>query len=83
MLAKGWVRLSKSLAGVLCLAVVKKNGKMRIVTDYRRLNEITIKDRYPLPNISELHDRLNGAKWFTKIDLRDAFYSIRIKEGEE
>jgi hypothetical protein len=44
---------------------------------------MTVKDRYPLPNISELHDRLHGARWFTKIDLRDAFYSIRIKEGEE
>ena len=63
--------------------VVKKNDKIRIVTDYRRLNDITIKDRYPLPNISELYNRLNGAKGFIKIDLRDAFYLIRIKEGEE
>jgi hypothetical protein len=83
MLAKGWVRPSKLLAGAPCLAVPKKNGKIRIVTDYRRLNEMTVKDRYPLPNIGELHDRLHGARWFTKIDLRDAFYSIRIKEGEE
>jgi hypothetical protein len=83
MLKKGWVRPSKSPAGALYMAVPKKNRKIRIVTDYRRLNEITIKDRYLLPNIGELHDRLNGSKWFTKIDLRDAFYSIRIKEGEE
>jgi hypothetical protein len=83
MLAKGWVRPSKSPAGAPCLAVPKKNGKIRIVTDYRRLNEMTVKDRYPLPNIGELHDRLHGARWFTKIDLRDAFYSIRMKEGEE
>jgi hypothetical protein len=51
--------------------------------DYRRLNEITIKNRYALPLISELHDRIRGAKWFTTLDLRGAYNLIRMKEGEE
>ncbi len=63
--------------------VPKKGGKLRIVIDYRRLNAITIKNRYPLLNIEEIKNRLTRAQWFTKIDLRDAFYSIRIAEGEE
>ncbi len=63
--------------------VPKKGGKLRIVIDYRRLNAITIKNRYPLPNIEEMKNRLTRAQWFTKIDLRDAFYGIRIAEGEE
>jgi len=63
--------------------VPKKGGKLRMVIDYRRLNAITIKNWYPLLNIEEMKNRLTGAQWFTKIDLRDAFYSIRIAEGEE
>jgi len=51
--------------------------------DYRKLNDITVKNRYPLPNIKELQDRLQGAQWFTKLDLRGAYNLIRMKEGEE
>ena len=51
--------------------------------DYRQLNAATIKDKYPLPLISELHDRVSGAKWFTKLDLKEAYYLVRIKEGDE
>lgn len=83
LLKRGWIRPSKSSAATPCMQVPKKNGKKRTVQDYRRLNEVTIKDRYPLPNIGEIRDRLQGANWFTKIDLRDAFYSIRMKKGEE
>ena len=54
-----------------------------MVIDYRRLNDVTVKNRYPLPNIQEMQDRLTGSQWFTKIDLRDAFYAIRIAKGEE
>ena len=57
--------------------------KLRGVIDYRRVNNLTVKNRYPLPNIGESQDRLRGAKQFTKIDLRDAFYGIRIAKGEE
>lgn len=82
-LAKGWIRKSTSSAGSPILFVPKPNGKLRLVVDYRRLNEVTIKNRYPLPNIEESQDRLTGADWFTKIDLRDAFYAIRMAKGEE
>jgi len=51
--------------------------------DYRQLNDITIKDAYPLPLISDLRDRLHGAKWFTALDLPDAYNLIRIKKGDE
>ncbi|KAI6789405.1 hypothetical protein KC331_g215 [Hortaea werneckii] len=80
---KGWIRKSKSSAGAPILVVPKPNGNDRVVQDYRRINDVTIKNRYPLPNIEEARDRLTGANWFTKIDLRDAFYSIRMAEGEE
>ena len=56
---------------------------MRLCVDYRKLNDITIKNRYPLPNIEELQDRLAKAKWFSKIDLKGAYNLIRMKEGEE
>jgi hypothetical protein len=80
---KGWIRKSKSPAGSPTLFVPKPNGKLRMVQDYRKLNEVTIKNRYPLPSIEEAQDRIIGAQWFSKIDLRDAFYSIRMAEGEE
>jgi Reverse transcriptase (RNA-dependent DNA polymerase) len=51
--------------------------------DYRRLNEITVKNRYILPLIHEMQDRIRKAKFFTKLDLREAYYKIRIKEGEK
>ena len=63
--------------------VPKKGGKLRIVIDYRRLNAITIKNRYPLPNIEEMKNRLTGSTWYSKIDLRDAFYAVRMATGEE
>jgi hypothetical protein len=82
-LAKGWIRESKSQAGAPILFAPKKNGKLRLCVDYRGLNDITIKNRYPLPLISELLDRLNGATIFSKIDLTNAYYRIRIREGDE
>jgi hypothetical protein len=63
--------------------VAKKDGSDRLCVDYRMLNDITIKNRYPLPNISELQDRLAGAQYFTALDLRGAYNLIRMKEGEE
>ena len=82
-LAKGFIRESTSPAGSPILFVPKKNGKLRLCVDYRKLNDITIKDRYALPRADELRDRLRGAKWFTKLDLRGAYNLIRIKEGDE
>ena len=63
--------------------VPKKGGGLRLYVDYRGLNQITIKDRTPLPLISETMDRLRRAKRFTKLDLKDAYYRLRIREGDE
>ncbi|XP_056419610.1 uncharacterized protein LOC130361071, partial [Hyla sarda] len=63
--------------------VSKKDGSLRPCIDYRGLNKITVKNRYPLPLISELFDRLQGAHIFTKLDLRGAYNLIRIREGDE
>jgi len=61
----------------------KKDGKLGLCADYRTLNEVTKKDRQPLLLISEVLDRLGGAKYFTKLDIKDAYHNIRIREGEE
>lgn len=80
---KGFIRASTSPAGAPILFVKKKNGDLRLCVDYRALNNITIKNRYPLPLIPEALDRLRGAKVFTKMDLRGAYNLVRIKEGDE
>ncbi|EDN10041.1 hypothetical protein HCAG_05844 [Histoplasma mississippiense (nom. inval.)] len=77
-LDKGWIQPSSSPAGAPILFVPKKDGGLRLCVDYRGLNRITIKNRYPLPLISELLDRLSKAKVFTKLDLRDAYHRILI-----
>jgi hypothetical protein len=82
-LAKGYIRESTSPAGAPELFAPKKDRTLRLYVDYRGLNAVTIKNRYPLSLISELLDRLNGAKVFSKIDLKDAYYRIRIKKGDE
>ena len=82
-LKKGYIRPSTSLAGFPILFVLKKNGLLRMCVDYRKLNDITVKNRYLLPNITELRDRLSRAKIFTAMDLRDGYHLIRIKKGEE
>ncbi|TKA44817.1 hypothetical protein B0A49_13660, partial [Cryomyces minteri] len=83
-LKKGFIRESKSPAAYPLFFVTKKNTtKLRPVIDYRQLNNITIKNRYPLPLIGETMDRLRGAFWFTKVDLKGAYNLIRMKEGEE
>jgi transposase InsO family protein len=82
-LAKGWIRASTSPAGAPVLFVPKKGGGLRLCVDYRGLNRITKKNRYPLPLISETMDRLKGAKLFTKLDLKDAYHRLRIREGDE
>jgi len=63
--------------------VKKTDGKLRLCADYRALNEVTKKDRHPLPLISEALDRLGGAKYFTKLDIKDTYHNIRIWEGDE
>ena len=63
------IRPSNSSFGALVLLVKKKDGTMRMCIDYRRLNDITIKNNFPLPRIDDLHDRLGNARYFTKLDL--------------
>eukprot|EP00833_Pecoramyces_ruminatium_P007661 jgi/Orpsp1_1/1181693/evm.model.c7180000078227.2 len=82
-LEKGFIRKSTSPAGAPILFVKKKDGSLRLCVDYRKLNGMTIHNSYPLPLISELLDRVKGAKFFTKLDLKSAYNLVRIKEGEE
>jgi hypothetical protein len=70
MLSKGLIRPSASPWGSPVLFVDKRDGTIRLCVDYRKLNEVTIKNKYPLPKIEDLFDQLNGAKVFSKIDLR-------------
>jgi hypothetical protein len=80
--ASGFIRPSKSPFGAPVLFVKKKDGTMRMCVDYRALNNITIKNSYPLPLVDELFDRLQGAKYFTKIDLRSGYHQIRIVDED-
>jgi len=82
-LTKGYIRPLTLLAGYSILFVLKKNGKLRLYIDYCQLNNITIKNRYPLPLIKELRDRLQGAQWFIALDLKGAYNLIRMKKGKE
>jgi hypothetical protein len=82
-LAKGWIQKSKSPAGAPILFTPKKDGTLRLCVNYRGLNKITVKNRYPLSLIGETIDRLSGAVRYTRLDLRDAFHRIRIKVGDE
>jgi hypothetical protein len=83
MLAKGFIRSSSSPAGAPVLFAKKKNGALRLCVDYRALNKISIKDRYPLPLSGDLMDRLSRAKVYSKIDLHVGYNNIRIAKGQE
>ena len=74
MVNKGFVRPSTSPWGALMLFVKKKDGSMRLCIDYRELNKGTIRNQYPLPRIDDLFDQLQGAKVFSKIDLRSGYH---------
>ena len=80
-LRKGFIRKSTSPSGAPILFVKKKDGKLRLCVDYRKLNDITIRNSYPLPLIFDLLDRIKYAKIFTKLDLKSAYNLVRIKEG--
>src|SRR5436305_15221196 len=72
-----------SPARALVMFVPKKNRKKRLVVDYQRLNNITIKDKYIVLLANEIRERLRKAKWFTLIDLQDRYYYLCIKEGDK
>jgi hypothetical protein len=82
-LSKGFIRASQSSAASPILFVKKKDGSLRLCVDYRALNAITKKNRYPLPLIEETLRQVAGARYFTRLDLRSAFNLIRIKAGDE
>ncbi|QRW18198.1 Transposon Tf2-7 polyprotein [Rhizoctonia solani] len=82
-LDKGLIRPSKSKYGSPVHFVNKKNGKRRMVVDYRSLNANTVKNAYPLPLIQSLIEKLRGAKYFSTIDLKSGYNLVRIKEGDE
>jgi hypothetical protein len=83
LLTKRYIKPNKSPYGALVLFVHKKDGTLRMCVDYRALNKATVKNRYPLPRINDLFDRLSGAKVFSRIDLCSGYYQIRIAEGDK
>lgn len=83
MLDKNFIRVSNSPAAAPVLFVRKPGGGLRFCCDYRALNSITRKDRYPLPLIQETLNRIGRAKFFTKLDVIAAFHKIRIQPGDE
>lgn len=82
-LRRGWIRPSKSSWSSPVLFAAKKDGSMRMCIDYRYVNSRTQKVRYPLPRIDQIIDKLYKARYFSKIDLRNAYNLVRIKKGDE
>ncbi|KAJ9524294.1 hypothetical protein QJQ45_008499, partial [Haematococcus lacustris] len=78
LLSKGWIRPSSSPYGAPVLFVAKKDGTLRMCVDYRALNSMTVRNRYPMPRIEDLFDKLSGAKIFSSIDLQSGYHQIRI-----
>ncbi|KAA3457172.1 DNA/RNA polymerases superfamily protein [Gossypium australe] len=79
---KGFARSSYSPWGTPVIFVKKKDGSMRLCIDYRQLNKVTVKNKYPLPRIDDLFDQPKGATVFSKIDLRSGYYQLRVKEPD-
>ncbi|KAI3712441.1 hypothetical protein L1987_70997 [Smallanthus sonchifolius] len=79
---KGFIRPSHSPWGAPVLFVKKKDGSFRMCIDYRELNKLTIKNRYPLPRIGDLFDQLQGSTCFSKIDLRSGYHQLRVQEDD-
>lgn len=82
LIAKQFIRPSASPWGAPVLLVKKKDRSIRLCVDYRQLNKVTIKNKYPLPRIDDLFDQLRGASLFLKIDLRLGYHQIRIKSED-
>ena len=82
LLEKGFIRPSISPWGAPMLFVKKKDGILRLCIDYRQLNKLTVKNKYPLPIIDDLFDQLKGASIFSKIDFRSGYHQLRIKDAD-
>ena len=83
MLANGKIQPGSGALGYPVFFVKEKTGKIRLVVDYQELNAITIKDSYPIPLITILIKQIQNSTWFTKLDLKNGFNLIRVKEGDE
>ncbi|TYK30559.1 Transposon Ty3-G Gag-Pol polyprotein [Cucumis melo var. makuwa] len=79
---KGYIRPSVSPWGAPMLFVKKKDGTLRLCIDYRQLNKVTIRNKYPLPRIDDLFDQLRGAALFSKIDLRSGYHQLKVRESD-
>jgi hypothetical protein len=82
LLDKEYIRPSVSPWGAPVLFVKKKDGTLRLCIDYRQLNKMTIKNKYPLPRINDLFDQVGGAQIFSKLDLRSGYHQVRIKDED-
>jgi hypothetical protein len=78
----GYIRLSSSPWGAPVLFVQKKDGSQQMCVDYRSLNDVTIKNKYPLPRIDDLFDQMRGARVFSKIDLRSGYHQMKIRPSD-
>lgn len=83
LLDKNWIRASSSPGGALVLFIKKSGGGLRFCVDYRALNTITERDRYPLPLVRETLRIVSRATWLSKVDVRSAFHRLRIAKGDE
>ena len=83
LLSKQLIEPSTSPYGAPILFVEKKSGELRMVVDYRALNKITVKNRYPLPHIDDLFDKLFGAKYFSCLEAASGFHQILLKDADK
>ena len=83
LLAAGFIRLAKAPYGASVLFQNKKDGTLRLCIGYKALNKVIVRNKYPLPIISDLFDQLHEAKYFTKLDLRSGYYQVRITKGDK
>ena len=82
LLGKGFIRPNTSPWGAPVLFVKKKDKTLRLCIDYRQLNRVTVKNRYPLPRIDDLFDQLRGERVYSKIDLRTGYHQLRVREAD-
>ena len=82
LLEKKYIGLSVSPWGEPIMFVKKKDGTLRLYIDYRQLNKVTVKNKYPLPRIDDLFDQMRGAKVFSKIELRSGYHPVKIKDED-
>ena len=79
MIEKGFIRPSHSPWGAPVLFVKKKDGSLRLCIDYRGLNKVTIKNKYPQPRIDDLFDQLAGSRVFSRIELRSGYHQLKVR----